>query len=34
VSSGNGTEYDGYLKQGSITLEAAEGISAQNSISR
>ena len=30
VSSGNGTEYDGYLKRGSITLEAEEGSSAQN----
>lgn len=34
VSSGTGTEYDGYLKQGSITLEAAEGITDTNQISR
>ncbi|HUH96838.1 MAG TPA: LysM domain-containing protein [Anaerolineales bacterium] len=34
VSSGNGTEYDGYLKRGSVTLEAAEGISDSNQISR
>jgi LasA protease len=34
VSSGNGIEYDGYLKQGSITLEAAEGATDSNQISR
>ena len=34
VSIGTGTEYDGYLKQGSITLEAAEGITSTNQISR
>ncbi len=33
VSSGNGTEYDGYLKRGPSRLEAAEGISDQNQIS-
>jgi len=33
VSSGNGTEYDGYLKRGTSTLEAAEGISDLNQIS-
>ncbi len=34
VSSGTGTEYDGYLKRGTSTLEAAEGISDLNQISR
>ena len=34
ASSGTGTEYDGYLKQGSITLEASEGITNTNQISR
>ena len=34
TSSGNGTEYDGYLKRGSVTLEAAEGISDLNQITR
>ena len=34
VSSGTGTEYNGYLKQGSITLEASEGITDTNQISR
>lgn len=34
TSSGNGTEYDGYLKRGSSTLEAAEGISDLNQITR
>ncbi len=34
VSSGTGTEYDGYLKRGNVMLEADEGSSAQNQISR
>ncbi len=34
ISAGNGTEYDGYLQRGSITLEAAEGISELNQITR
>jgi LysM repeat protein len=34
ISSGNGIEYDGYLKRGTSTLEAAEGISDLNQISR
>ena len=34
IASGTGTEYDGYLKRGTVTLEAAEGISEQNQISR
>jgi len=34
TSSGDGTEYDGYLKRGTSTLEAAEGISDLNQISR
>ena len=34
VSSGNGTAYDGYLKRGSVTLEAAEGTTDNNQISR
>ena len=34
VSSGNGTEYDGYLKRGTVTLEAAEGTTDNNQISR
>ena len=29
-----GTEYDGYLKRDSVTLEAEQGSSAQNQISR
>jgi LasA protease len=33
VSSGTGTEYDGYLKRGTSTLEAAEGVSDINQIS-
>ena len=33
TSSGNGTEYDGFLKRGTTTLEAAEGITADNQIS-
>lgn len=33
VSSGNGTEYDGFLKHGTSTLEAVEGISDLNQIS-
>jgi murein DD-endopeptidase MepM/ murein hydrolase activator NlpD len=33
TSSGNGIEYDGYLKRGTSTLEAAEGISDLNQIS-
>jgi LasA protease len=34
ISSGNGVEYDGYLKRGSATLEAAEGASELNMITR
>jgi LasA protease len=34
TSSGNGIEYDGYLKRGSSKLEAAEGISDLNQITR
>jgi LasA protease len=34
VSSGTGVEYDGYLKRGATALEAAEGISDLNQISR
>jgi murein DD-endopeptidase MepM/ murein hydrolase activator NlpD len=34
ISSGAGIEYDGYLKRGSRTLEAAEGVSDLNQISR
>jgi LasA protease len=35
VSSGNGTEYDGYLTRGSTTLEALEGVfEGKNQISR
>ncbi len=34
VSSGTGTEYDGYLKRGSVTLEADEGTTDNNQISR
>jgi LasA protease len=34
VSSGLGIEYDGYLKRGASTLQAAEGISELNQISR
>ena len=34
ISSGTGTEYDGYLKRGTSTLEAAEGVSELNQISR
>lgn len=34
VSGGDGTEYDGTLKRGSSTLEAAEGISDLNEITR
>lgn len=34
ISSGTGTEYDGYLKRGASTLEAAQGISDLNEISR
>jgi murein DD-endopeptidase MepM/ murein hydrolase activator NlpD len=33
TSAGNGTEYDGFLKRGTSTLEAAEGITADNQIS-
>ncbi len=32
TSSGDGTEYDGYLKRGSQTLEAAEGTTDSNQI--
>jgi hypothetical protein len=34
ISAGDGTEYDGFLKRGSVTLEAAEGSSALNQIAR
>lgn len=34
ISSGTGAEYDGYLKRGAATLEAAQGISDLNQISR
>lgn len=34
ISSGTGTEYDGYLKRGNITLQAEEGVSDLNQISR
>ncbi len=34
TSSGTGTEYDGFLTRGSITLEAFEGINDSNQISR
>ncbi len=34
VSSGNGTEYDGYLTKGNVQLEAAEGVTDTNQISR
>jgi hypothetical protein len=34
TSSGNGVEYDGYLRRGSAGLEAAEGATALNEISR
>ncbi len=34
VSSGTGKEYDGFLKRGTSTLEATEGISELNKISR
>ena len=34
TSSGNGIEYDGYLKRGASTLEAAEGITELNQITR
>jgi LasA protease len=34
ISSGTGTEYDGYLRRGAAQLEAAEGISSQNQITR
>ncbi|MGZ6347225.1 MAG: hypothetical protein ACXWNC_06610, partial [Anaerolineales bacterium] len=34
VSSGTGIEYDGYLKRGNITLQAEEGVSDLNQISR
>jgi murein DD-endopeptidase MepM/ murein hydrolase activator NlpD len=34
ISSGNGTEYDGYLKRGVALLEAVEGISSLNQITR
>jgi LasA protease len=34
ISSGDGTEYDGYLRRGSATLEAAEGASELNTITR
>ena len=34
ISSGNGVEYDGYLRHGSATLEAAEGASELNTITR
>jgi hypothetical protein len=34
TSSGTGTEYDGYLKRGTSTLVAVEGISDLNQISR
>jgi LasA protease len=34
VSTGTGQEYDGYLKLGTSTLEAAEGVSDLNKISR
>ncbi len=34
ISSGTGTEYDGYLKLGSSTLEAAEGNTELNRVSR
>ena len=32
TSSGNGTEYDGFLKRGTMTLEAAEGTTDSNQI--
>lgn len=34
ISSGTGVEYDGYLTRGTATLEAAEGISSLNQISK
>jgi LysM repeat protein len=34
TSSGTGTEYDGFLKRGSVTLQAAEGTSDLNQITR
>jgi LasA protease len=34
ISSGNGTEYDGYLKRGVALLEAMEGINNLNQITR
>ncbi len=34
ISGGAGKEYDGYLRRGTITLEAVEGISDLNKISR
>ncbi len=34
LSSGTGTEYDGYLKRGNVTLQAEEGVSDLNQISR
>jgi LasA protease len=32
TSSGNGIEYDGFLRRGSLSLEAAEGISGVNQV--
>lgn len=34
TSAGNGTEYDGFLRRGSVTLEAFEGINDSNQITR
>jgi hypothetical protein len=34
VSSGTGTEYDGFLKRGNVVLEAAEGANESNTIVR
>jgi hypothetical protein len=34
TSSGSGTEYDGFLTRGSVTLEAFEGINDSNQITR
>jgi LasA protease len=34
MSSGNGYEYDGFLRRGSVSLEAAEGANEGNQISR
>lgn len=34
ISSGTGTEYDGFLKRGTVTLEASEGLNDSNQITR